>query len=266
MVDLPESLDRRAGERLAAVLSGGTCRGPARRPRVGRPRPPDRTRRRLPDSAPSSTWSPRGTTLITGGTGTLAAHLARWLAGQGAGHIVLTSRRGIEAPGAAELVEELAALGCQVTVEACDVTDRDAVAGLLNGLRADGHTVRTRRAHRRDHRPQPAGGRPPWRRSPRSWTPRPRAPATWTSCSPTRSSTPSCSTPPPPECGAAGITRRTSPPTPTSTRSPRTAARAGARATSISWGIWADDLKLGRVDPSQHPPQRPGLHGPAARR
>ncbi|MER8162744.1 SDR family NAD(P)-dependent oxidoreductase, partial [Streptomyces sp. NPDC094472] len=76
-------------------------------------------------------WRARGTVLVTGGTGALGGRVARWVVGQGAEHVVLTSRRGAEAPGAAELREELEALGAGVTVAACDVTDREAVAGVL---------------------------------------------------------------------------------------------------------------------------------------
>ncbi|MFE6404818.1 type I polyketide synthase [Streptomyces alboflavus] len=88
-------------------------------------------------------WSPRGTALVTGGTGAIGGHVARWLAREGVEHLVLTSRRGPDAPGAAELKAELEELGADVTVAACDIADRDAVTGLLESLAADGRTLRS---------------------------------------------------------------------------------------------------------------------------
>ncbi|OEV03912.1 SDR family NAD(P)-dependent oxidoreductase, partial [Streptomyces oceani] len=76
-------------------------------------------------------WRPAGTVLITGGTGTLGGHLARDLAREGAEHLVLASRRGPDADGAEALRAELTGLGADVTLVACDMADREAVAELL---------------------------------------------------------------------------------------------------------------------------------------
>jgi acyl transferase domain-containing protein len=84
----------------------------------------------------SQPWTPRGTVLITGGSGGVAGHVTRWLADLGADHIVLASRRGAQAPGSAELVEELAARDVTVTMARCDVACRDDVAALVEGLPA----------------------------------------------------------------------------------------------------------------------------------
>jgi acyl transferase domain-containing protein/NADPH:quinone reductase-like Zn-dependent oxidoreductase/NAD(P)-dependent dehydrogenase (short-subunit alcohol dehydrogenase family)/acyl carrier protein len=73
-----------------------------------------------------------GTVLITGGTGDLGADLARHLVtNHGVAHLVLTSRRGLDAVGAPELVEELVALGAEtVLVATCDVAQWDEVKQL----------------------------------------------------------------------------------------------------------------------------------------
>uniref|UniRef100_UPI003D7078F0 SDR family NAD(P)-dependent oxidoreductase n=1 Tax=Nocardia sp. bgisy134 TaxID=3413789 RepID=UPI003D7078F0 len=82
-----------------------------------------------------------GTVLITGGTGGLGAVIARHLVTEhGVGHLLLTSRRGPDADGAAELCAELVELGAQVTIAACDVSDRSALAALLDTI-SDQHPL-----------------------------------------------------------------------------------------------------------------------------
>ncbi|MFI5613945.1 type I polyketide synthase [Amycolatopsis sp. NPDC051903] len=90
--------------------------------------------RLVPASTPETTtdsWG-RGTVVITGGTGGLGAALARHLVTErGARRLLLISRRGPEAPGAAELRTELTELGADVTIAACDIADRAALAAVL---------------------------------------------------------------------------------------------------------------------------------------
>ncbi|KAA6211331.1 type I polyketide synthase [Streptomyces filamentosus] len=75
-----------------------------------------------------------GTVLVTGGTGGLGALVARHLVERhGVRHLLLVSRRGPQAPGAEELRRALLAAGAEtVAVEGCDVSDRAALAALLD--------------------------------------------------------------------------------------------------------------------------------------
>ncbi|HEY5195316.1 MAG TPA: type I polyketide synthase [Solirubrobacteraceae bacterium] len=76
-----------------------------------------------------------GTVLITGGTGALGSLLARHLVQEhGVRSLVLASRRGEQAPGAEELGAELAELGAQVAIVACDVSNRDELAELIDSV------------------------------------------------------------------------------------------------------------------------------------
>ena len=140
LVDLPENVDARAAARLVAAVTRGDGEDQLA------VRPAGLLARRLvraTGGGPVRTWRPRGAVLVTGGTGAIGGHVARWLADNGAEDLVLVSRRGADAPGAAELARELASRGAAVTFAACDVADRGAVAVLLDDLRDQGLAVRT---------------------------------------------------------------------------------------------------------------------------
>ncbi|WP_344820639.1 SDR family NAD(P)-dependent oxidoreductase, partial [Actinoplanes cyaneus] len=116
LIDLPESLDARTGARLAAILAGAL--GAEDQIAV---RPGGVLVRRLADApAGGEAWQPRGTVLIAGGTGGLGSQVARWAADNGAGRLILVSRRG----GETDLPN--------AEVHACDLTDRTAVEALFD--------------------------------------------------------------------------------------------------------------------------------------
>ncbi|HEY9241368.1 MAG TPA: SDR family NAD(P)-dependent oxidoreductase, partial [Streptosporangiaceae bacterium] len=101
---------------------------PSRQPAAGKPAP-------SPGGNAPAVSRPGGAVLVTGGTGMIgglvAAHLA---ATRDIGQLVLASRSGPAAPGAAGLAARLAGAGARVRVVACDAADRAALAGLLAGV------------------------------------------------------------------------------------------------------------------------------------
>ncbi|MDX6741098.1 type I polyketide synthase [Actinocorallia sp. A-T 12471] len=79
---------------------------------------------------------PEGAVLITGGTGTLGALVARHLVrAHGRRNLLLVSRRGPDAPGAAALRADLTALGARVEIVAVDVAAPEAVRELFEAHR-----------------------------------------------------------------------------------------------------------------------------------
>ncbi|MDT0615391.1 type I polyketide synthase [Streptomyces lancefieldiae] len=119
-------------EGLAAAVACGEAQvavrgGTLSVPRLARTGPPS-------TGADTPRWD-TGTVVITGATGTLGTALARHLVTEhGARRLLLLSRRGPAAPGAAELHAELTGLGAEVEVAACDVTDRASLAEVLSGV------------------------------------------------------------------------------------------------------------------------------------
>ncbi|MGW1072127.1 SDR family NAD(P)-dependent oxidoreductase [Streptomyces sp. NPDC002537] len=85
---------------------------------------------------------PDGTYLVTGGLGGFGAATAAWLADRGARHLALLSRRGADAPEAAEVLARLTGRGADATAYAADVTDEAAVRSVIAAVDATGHRLR----------------------------------------------------------------------------------------------------------------------------
>ncbi|MFJ2444639.1 SDR family NAD(P)-dependent oxidoreductase, partial [Streptomyces sp. NPDC087658] len=140
LVDLPQQVDPRTARRLVGVLA--TSSDPGHEDQIALRTAglfaPRLTRDTAAPVGDPGEWVPSGTVLVTGGTGAVGGHVARWLAARGAERLVLVGRRGPDAPGARVLREELAASGAQVELVACDLRDQEAVTALVAGLADEG--------------------------------------------------------------------------------------------------------------------------------
>ncbi|MDQ1014243.1 type I polyketide synthase [Streptomyces afghaniensis] len=130
LIDLPDDPQPRLWQRVVAVLAAGGAGEDQVAVRATGVHAARLVRDR--SARPVRAWRPSGTVLLTGATGALGGHLARWLATGGADHLVLMSRRGADAPGAAELAAELGESGTTVTFVAGDVADRETVAAVVD--------------------------------------------------------------------------------------------------------------------------------------
>jgi acyl transferase domain-containing protein/NADPH-dependent curcumin reductase CurA/thioesterase domain-containing protein/acyl carrier protein len=133
LADLDETEASRAAV-LGAVISGE----PQLALREGRMLVPRLAPVASPADGPDLERVAEGTVLVVGGTTGVGAVLAHQLvAAHGVRSLLVTSRRGMDAPGAAALAQELSALGATVEVAACDVTDRHEVEALLRRVPAE---------------------------------------------------------------------------------------------------------------------------------
>jgi acyl transferase domain-containing protein len=125
IVDLPEDPGRGL-TRLPALLAGTEDQAAVRDTGVLVPR---LARAPLGSRTPARPWQPSGTVLVTDGLGPMGLPVARWLAGNGARALVLTT----DDPDATAPDD----LGVPVTVSTCDPADETALAELLARIPSD---------------------------------------------------------------------------------------------------------------------------------
>ncbi|MGW2283087.1 beta-ketoacyl reductase, partial [Streptomyces sp. NPDC001770] len=140
LVDLPAAWDAEAAARLVGVFAGGREDQVAVRESGVFLRRLVRAETRRGESAG---WSPRGTVLLTGGTGSIGVCIGPWLAEHDAPRVVLTSRSGPSAPGVAALAATVAGGGSAVEVVSCDLTDRTQVTGMVEWIENTGPGLST---------------------------------------------------------------------------------------------------------------------------
>lgn len=75
--------------------------------------------------------------LVTGGLGGFGLKTAQWLVSKGARELILLSRSGPASEEAQAAIREFDAQGIKVMAAACDITDRNALANVLERARAE---------------------------------------------------------------------------------------------------------------------------------
>jgi acyl transferase domain-containing protein/acyl carrier protein len=92
----------------------------------------------LPAPVTGPLFKADGTYVITGGFGGFGLEIAKWMAEEGAGALVLVGRKGAATDEAKAAVAALEEKGVKILPAACDVADRAAVERMLGEVRASG--------------------------------------------------------------------------------------------------------------------------------
>jgi NADPH:quinone reductase-like Zn-dependent oxidoreductase/aryl carrier-like protein len=91
----------------------------------------------IPSEDEPVTFAADGTYLITGGLGGFGREVARWMAGRGAGNLVLVGRRNADSAEAQQAVADVEQLGARVLVRAADVSRADDLVAVLAEIDRD---------------------------------------------------------------------------------------------------------------------------------
>ncbi|GAB2721285.1 type I polyketide synthase [Halomonas garicola] len=104
--------------KVVVTYDDARAQAPASQPATGR-------------AATSLELSADASYLVTGGLSGFGLKTARWLVDKGARRLILLSRRGPQSEEAQTALAAFARQGVEVLAEACDVTCRDALAGVI---------------------------------------------------------------------------------------------------------------------------------------
>lgn len=88
----------------------------------------------VPVKSTGKTFEKNATYLITGGTGGFGLQIAKAFADKGAAQLVLASRSGAKSDEAKEAIRYMESKGVKVYAEPIDITNADAVAGIINKI------------------------------------------------------------------------------------------------------------------------------------
>ena len=96
----------------------------------------------MPSIAPSWTFDPQATYVITGAFGGLGRSVARWMMRRNARHLLLLSRTGPQSQAAQNLVLDLKQGGVSVLAPPCDIGNEESLVAALEQCDSAAHPVK----------------------------------------------------------------------------------------------------------------------------